>query len=239
MSRPAHNVPKKVFSYVYPYVAPVNLTAADYTSQDGDGKDENGWRIIANQDFMGCVISILEGDIVYALGGAMVTTATTSFKYDGPGLDPHPNLRDALVKRWPKGGEVTKCYVTKPFELEYCNNVFHVVAPDYRPVLADDADEQLAAQAELDLKRTYQNAMRAAMREGWQSMVFPLISVGNYQFPPKKAAEIALKTIRDVLAAEGFRQFFRITIMLPERDESGSGETYEDLFPYVQPPQLE
>ncbi|KAF8859477.1 macro domain-like protein [Acephala macrosclerotiorum] len=239
MSKPTHTAAKKVYSYVYPYVAPISRGAAEYVGEDGN--DENGYRIIANQDFMGSVISIIEGDIVTTPAGAMVTTTLMDFQSDGPGHDAHvhatagPELREALIKKWPNGGAATKCYVTEGFSLGYCNSVFHVVAPDYGPVLAD---ETLAAQAELDLKLAYRNAMRAAMREQWQTMVFPLISVGDYQFPPKLAAKIALKAVRDVLAGEGLGQFARISIVLPEDDDSGSEKIYTDLFPeyFPEPP---
>ncbi|RPD96807.1 O-acetyl-ADP-ribose deacetylase [Candidatus Pantoea deserta] len=54
-------------------------------------------------------------------------------------------------------------------------------------------------EAEL-LKRAYQSCFRLAQQHGIKTLAFPNISTGIYRFPKKRAAEIALESIRDALA---------------------------------------
>ncbi len=185
---------------------------------------------------MGAVVSVLAGDITRCAAGALVTTPDKSFQVDGPAPDPKvhseasPKLRKVLLENWPNGGVVQKSYPTLPYELEWCNSDFHAVGPYYRIAKATK-DLTEIAQAEHDLHLTYLNALQLCVRDGWETIVFPLISVGKYGFPSKQACRIALKTIRDFLATEGLGDIIRLMIMIPEKDAGGNDQIYADVFP--------
>lgn len=52
------------------------------------------------------------------------------------------------------------------------------------------------------LKDAYKNSLKLAVEMGVETIAFPNISTGIYGFPKDKAAEIAVKTVTDFLAAD-------------------------------------
>jgi len=50
------------------------------------------------------------------------------------------------------------------------------------------------------LASAYANSLKLAVEHGIHTIAFPNISTGIYRFPKERAAEIAIKTIRDFLA---------------------------------------
>lgn len=221
---------------VHPYVTPFNKSASEYVANDGSGNDTDGFRIIAHQDFMGCVVSVLSGDITAARAEASVTTPSTDFKIDGPGVDAlvhataGPKLHQELLNWWPEGGRVKLVYPTDSHDLPNNNHVFHAVGPDYRLAIAAN-DFQVTFQTELDPRLTYLNALMVCRPYSLGTIVLPLISFGEYNFPPDKACDIALKTIRDFLAGPGQDdKVYRIIIMIPDDDTTYSERIYNDKF---------
>ncbi len=58
--------------------------------------------------------------------------------------------------------------------------------------------EHWGKEKELLLKKCYENSLELAAENNVKSIAFPNISTGIYKFPKKLAAEIALKSIRDL-----------------------------------------
>jgi O-acetyl-ADP-ribose deacetylase (regulator of RNase III) len=76
--------------------------------------------------------------------------------------------------------------LTKAYNLP-CRFVIHTVGPivDVRPTLRNQAD----------LASCYESCLSLAEKEGFKSLVFPCISTGEFGYPKKEAASIAVKTV--------------------------------------------
>ncbi len=70
-------------------------------------------------------------------------------------------------------------------------HVIHTVGPVWSG--GDKGEEALLASC-------YKRSLHVAMDNGVRSIAFPAISTGAYRFPAGRAAEIAVKTVRDVIA---------------------------------------
>ena len=80
--------------------------------------------------------------------------------------------------------------ITPGFDL-LARHVIHTVGPVWTGS-DDKAEETLLASC-------YQRSLYVAMDNGVRSLAFPAISTGAYRFPAGRAAEIAVKTVTDVL----------------------------------------
>ena len=69
--------------------------------------------------------------------------------------------------------------------------IIHVVGPIVSPFLKKEHKDQLAA--------CYRNCLDIAAEHGCESIAFCCISTGVFMFPQNKAAEIAVKTVREWL----------------------------------------
>lgn len=72
-----------------------------------------------------------------------------------------------------------------------CRNVLHTVGPIVSGILTIKHCEQLAA--------CYESCLELASDKGLKSVAFCCISTGEFHFPQKKAAEIAVRTVTDFL----------------------------------------
>ncbi len=81
--------------------------------------------------------------------------------------------------------------ITKGYKLP-AKHVIHCVGPVW--------DGGKRNEPEL-LASCYRRAIEIAQRNGLASIAFPAISTGVYRFPPQRAAEIAVKTSTESLAA--------------------------------------
>lgn len=72
-----------------------------------------------------------------------------------------------------------------------CRYVLHTVGPIVPGILTKKHCEQLAG--------CYQSCLELASEKGLKSIAFCCISTGEFHFPQKKAAEIAVKTVTDFL----------------------------------------
>lgn len=72
--------------------------------------------------------------------------------------------------------------------------VFHAVGPVWNGGTRDE-DTKLAG--------CYQRCMELAREHECKSIAFPAISTGIYRFPPDRAAEIAVRTVRESLPGSG------------------------------------
>src|SRR5574344_822761 len=98
-------------------------------------------------------------------------------------------LRDecnALMKKQGHEEETGQAKLTKGYNLP-CRFVIHTVGPivDIRPTLRNQAD----------LAQCYVSCLSLAEKQGLKSLVFPCISTGEFGYPKKEAASIAVKTV--------------------------------------------
>ena len=138
-------------------------------------------------------LTVVEGDITGEAVDAVVNAANGALKRGG-GVDgaihraAGPELQTALDRF---GGCPTgECRVTPGFRLK-ARAIIHCVGPVWR---GGGTDEEAL------LAACYRNALEAAAARGLRSLAFPAISTGIYGFPPERAAEIAVATVRRVLA---------------------------------------
>lgn len=75
--------------------------------------------------------------------------------------------------------------------------VFHAVGPRWKGG-AKGEDALLAG--------CYRRSMELAQEHGCRSIAFPAIATGIYHFPPDRAAEIAMATVRQCLPESGVQQ---------------------------------
>jgi O-acetyl-ADP-ribose deacetylase (regulator of RNase III) len=80
--------------------------------------------------------------------------------------------------------------ITPGFNLP-SRHVIHTVGPVWSG--GDKGEEALLASC-------YKRSLHVAMDNGVRTLAFPAISTGAYRFPAGRAAEIAVKTVRDVIA---------------------------------------
>ncbi len=74
-----------------------------------------------------------------------------------------------------------------------CDYVIHTVGP----IVYNGINEALCQ----DLKNCYENVLKCCMENDIQSVAFCCISTGEFHFPNKKAAEIAIETVTAFLKA--------------------------------------
>ncbi|RYJ39431.1 putative phosphatase, C-terminal domain of histone macro H2A1 like protein [Flavobacterium anhuiense] len=139
-------------------------------------------------------IELLKADITEIEVDAIVNAANTSL-LGGGGVDGaiHRKGGKAILEaciqiRNKQGGCKTgEAVITTAGNLP-SKYVIHTVGP----VWNSDKEEKSKLLADC-----YKNSLNLAVRNGIKSIAFPNISTGIYHFPKDKAAEIAVKTIKD------------------------------------------
>lgn len=82
---------------------------------------------------------------------------------------------------------LTECAVVPSYNLP-CKKLILVANPMWKNGNNNEED---------DLRESYLNCLNSAMDFGLESIAFPLLSTGSYNFPKRKAIEIAIDTITD------------------------------------------
>ena len=138
----------------------------------------------------------VQGDITTTRVDAIVNAANTSL-LGGGGVDGaiHRAAGPELLAECRKlGGCATgEGKVTPGFHLP-AKWVFHVVGPVWQGGGHDEDDL---------LSNCYRRSLELAKEHHVRSIAFPAISTGVYQFPPKRAARIAIDTVREYVDASG------------------------------------
>ncbi|CAG5067304.1 O-acetyl-ADP-ribose deacetylase [Dyadobacter sp. CECT 9623] len=144
------------------------------------------------------MIELQRGDITKMEVDAIVNAANSSL-LGGGGVDGAIHraggkaiLDECMAIRNRQGGCPTgEAVITTGGNLP-ARYVIHTVGPVWNG--GNKNEESLLASA-------YQNSLKLATANQIKTIAFPNISTGIYHFPKQKAAEIAVKTVKDFLAA--------------------------------------
>ncbi len=141
-------------------------------------------------------ISVVLGDITKLEVDAIVNAANVSLR-GGGGVDGAIHraaglgLLEEIIEKYPDGIIVGAALPTFGHKLK-AMYVIHTVGPRY--YLDGVEHEKLLSDA-------YRNSIRVANELGCKSIAFPAISTGVYGYPIDEATEIAVRTIREEIAA--------------------------------------
>lgn len=142
------------------------------------------------------VFELIQGDITKIQADAIVNAANTSL-LGGGGVDGAIHrtggkiiLEECQQIRNKQGGcRVGEAVITRAGKLP-CKYVIHAVGPVWNN--GENDEEHL-------LSLAYTNTLKLAVKNQIQTIAFPNISTGTYHFPKNKAAEIAIKAVKDFL----------------------------------------
>lgn len=145
------------------------------------------------------ILEILKADITEIQVDAIVNAANTSL-LGGGGVDGAIHrkggkaiLNECVQIRNKQGGCKTgEAVITTAGNLP-AKYVIHTVGP----VWNGDKEEKSKLLADC-----YQNSLNLAVQNGIKTIAFPNISTGIYHFPKNKAAEIAIKSVKDFNKSE-------------------------------------
>ena len=157
-------------------------------------------------------IQTLLGDITKQKVDAIVNAANTSL-LGGGGVDGaiHRAAGPELLKecRSLDGCATGEAKITKGYELS-ARFVIHTVGPVWHG--GSRREEELLASC-------YQKSLELASQHDIQSIAFPSISTGVYRFPMERAAQIAVKTVREYLGGSKERQIEKVIFVCFSADD--------------------
>ena len=133
-------------------------------------------------------ISIWQGDITRLQVGAIVNAANSQML--GCFVPCQKRIRYGRNYEEPTG----QAMLTKGYNLP-ADHVIHTVGPIVYYEVTDALRQ--------DLKNCYENVLRCCMEHQIRSVAFCCISTGEFHFPNKEAAEIAVDTVKRFLEKHG------------------------------------
>ncbi len=147
---------------------------------------------------MNTSLELIRGDITLQETEAIVNAANSSL-LGGGGVDGAihraggPTILEECKAIRTRQGECPtgEAVITSGGRLK-ATYVIHTVGPVWRGGGHDE--ERLLANA-------YRNSLRLALEHGIRTIAFPSISTGAYGFPPERAAQIAVTTVKEFTAS--------------------------------------
>lgn len=142
----------------------------------------------------GATLELIQGDITLQQGDAIVNAANSRLA-GGGGVDGAihrrggPSIMDDTRQRYPEGCPTGSAVITAAGNLS-AKHVIHAVGPIWRK--GQDSEAEL-------LRSAYHSCLELATQHDCQSILFPSLSTGAYQFPIKSASKIALSTCLEYL----------------------------------------
>lgn len=164
---------------------------------------------------------IIKGNLLEQKVDAIVVPSQPSLKLEGV---VGGQVKDACGKELEleleqyKNINISECVIANSY-----NKTFKKVILVANPRWEKDYTQKEKKNAEYNLQQSYLSCMQKAQDFGLNSIAFPLLSIGAYEFPKRKAIETAIKTITD------FVEFEELDVLLVVYSES-IFKTYNDLF---------
>ncbi|MEO0102799.1 MAG: macro domain-containing protein [candidate division WOR-3 bacterium] len=164
---------------------------------------------MVNKVFAGVTIECVLGDITNQPDITAIVNAANAWLKPGGGVAgaihraAGPELEEECKKLAPiKPGEAV---ITKSYKLPN-RYVIHCLGPVYGK---DKPEDKLLAAC-------YQNALKMAEEYKIDSIAFPAISTGYFGYPIKEAAEVAFKTIQEIIPHLRFLKKIRFVLYTKE-----------------------
>lgn len=171
-------------------------------------------------------VSVSEGDIT-RWEGDMIVNASNSGLYGGGGVDgaihraggPRIAEECAVIRQNQGGCLPGEAAVTSAGRLPF-KGIIHTVGPIWKGGSAGEAGT---------LANCYISSLDLAISRGVQSIAFPNISTGVYNFPKDLACQTALRTVIDYVKAQDPRDcpLKRISFVCFEKDNA---ELYKETL---------
>ena len=137
-------------------------------------------------------IQVIQGDITKVKADAIVNAANNSL-LGGFGVDGaiHKAGGGEILEQCKKlgGCETGEAVITTGGKLP-AKYVIHTVGPVWHDGKNQEAEK---------LESCYRNSLKVAIENHCKSIAFPNISTGAYGFPKRKAAQIAVNTVKNYL----------------------------------------
>ena len=140
-------------------------------------------------------IELMQGDITQQDLDAIANAANSKLA-GGGGVDGAihraggPSIMAELKAMYPEGCPTGRAVITGGGNLK-SRYVIHAVGPFYS---GDPKDAQLLASA-------YRSSLELALKRGVRTIAFPSISTGVYRYPVEEAAQVAISTVAQWVAA--------------------------------------
>lgn len=109
--------------------------------------------------------------------------------------------------------KISEAVITNAYNLD-CKKLIHVANPKWNG--GDDNEDY-------DLKSSYLSCLELAQDFGLESIAFPILSIGAYEYPKRRAINIAIETIEDFLCD------YDMDVCLVVYTED-TYKTYSDIF---------
>lgn len=106
-----------------------------------------------------------------------------------------------------------------------CRYIIHTVGPIWRG--GDSGEKQL-------LESCYRNSLSLALKNGCESVAFPMISAGVYGYPKEQAFRVASDTILDFLATHEQADDMTVYIVIFDSDSFlRANKLFSDIESYI------